>query len=205
MSSSRDVAAKIAKARLTEKLHRVDDAQSRLRNHAVSIEHTRQELSACSGSILTKTEAIFKELQDAIDRRRSSILERIKDRLENVTSALSTRKQRCESLAAEADKVSSIECAPIRVFELIPFFLLQVSSVAAEVMEDRQSVLIRQYSAVSQIMEDTFIRSLVLLDEPGIRVLSQRLEAANECDLDCSSLLIELDGLLGPVDGESQL
>ena len=106
MSSSKDVAAKIAKARLTEKLHRVNDAQTRLRNHVTAIEHTRQELSSCSGAILSKTEATFKELQIAVTRRRSSILERIRERLVYVTNALATRKEQCEALATETDKVS---------------------------------------------------------------------------------------------------
>ena len=78
----------------------------------------------------------------------------------------------------------------------------QISKTASEVMEGHQSKLIRQYSTVSQLMEDTFISSLMLLDESGIRTLSKRIESASECDLDCSSFLLELDGLLGPVDGE---
>ena len=79
--SSKDVAAKIARARLTEKLHRVNDARTRLRAHVSAIEKTRQELSSCSGAILNKTEATFKELQVALTRRRASILERVKERL----------------------------------------------------------------------------------------------------------------------------
>lgn len=69
-------------------------------------------------------------------------------------------------------------------------------------MESKQSMLIRQYSSVSQLMEDTFISSLMLLDEQGIRTLTQRLDTASECDLDCSALLNEMDTLLSPVEGE---
>ena len=72
-------------------------------------------------------------------------------------------------------------------------------------MEGEQSMLIRQYSNVSQLMEDTFISSLMLLDEQGIRTLTQRLDCARECDLDCSAFLNELDGLLGPVEGELKI
>ena len=123
MSSSKDVAAKIAKARLTEKLHRVNDAQTRLHAHVSAIEKTRQELSSCSGAILSKTEATFKELQIALTRRKASILERIKERLVYVTNALSTRKEQCEALGAETDKVSIWQVLSANTLKLVYVFI----------------------------------------------------------------------------------
>ena len=105
MSSSKDVAAKIARARLTEKLHRVNDAQSRLRSHVVAIEQASKDLSSCSLPVLIKTEAVFNELQEAINRRRVAVLERTREQLGHVVKALDVRKQQCEALAAEAEKV----------------------------------------------------------------------------------------------------
>ena len=102
MSSSKDVAAR---ARLTEKLHRVNDAQSRLRSHVVAIEQAAKDLSSCSLPVLIKTEAVFNELQEAVNRRRVAVLERTREQLGHVVKALDLRKQQCETLAAEAEKV----------------------------------------------------------------------------------------------------
>ena len=107
MSSSKDVATKIARARLTEKLHRVNDAQSRLRSHVVAIEKAVKDLSSYSSPILSKTETVFNDLQKAINRRRVSVLERTRKHLGQVVKALDVHKQQCETLAAEAEKVGN--------------------------------------------------------------------------------------------------
>lgn len=109
MSSSKIAAAATAKSRLSEKLHRVHDAQTRLRSHINAIELAMKDLSDYSGPILSKTEITFNKLETAFTQRRVAVLESMRDRLDLVLSVLNARKQQCEALATEAEKVSRVK------------------------------------------------------------------------------------------------
>ena len=102
---SRERTAKIAKARLTEKLQKINDVYGRLDRHLESLETLESELRIGLVERANRIDGLLTEVAEMIGNHRSNLMSKFNETSQLLNSVFDQQKRICKKVLEQAKQV----------------------------------------------------------------------------------------------------